>query len=737
MKRILSAIMLISVLALASCGMESKSDIDKKVDELLSKMTLHEKVGQMNQLSGGAWLVDQAAKGEVGSILNCVDPAEINAVQKAAVEQSRLGIPILVSRDVIHGFRTIFPIPIGQAATFDPAIVEKGAHIAAVEATASGVRWTFSPMLDIARDPRWGRVAEGSGEDPYLDALMGVAMVKGYQGDDLSDPTSMAACIKHFVGYGAAEGGRDYNTTMISERSLRNTYFPAFKAAAEAGAATLMTSFNEIDGIPSTGNKWLLKDILRDEWGWDGMVVTDWNSAGEMIAHGFSRDLKHTAEQAINAGVDMDMMSYGFIQYVEELVKEGKVSEKEIDRAVRNILKLKFELGLFEHPYVDETASAKVDYAPEHLEAAKQCAIESAVLIKNNGVLPLAGAKTILVTGPLADAPHEQMGTWAFDGQKEHTLTPLAALRQEYDVIWEPGLDYSRDKDRSDFAKVRIAASRADAAVVFVGEEAILSGEAHSLSKLNLQGAQSELIAEVAKSGKPVVVVVIAGRPLTIERDLANCDAMLYSFHPGTMGGPALADLIKGKAVPSGKLPMTFLRDAGQAPFYYNHNNSGRPCNGTETLLDDIPMAAGQTSLGCTSYYLDTGYGPLFPFGYGLSYTSFEYGKPVVENAELGRDDVLRVSFDLKNTGKYEGTEVAQLYVQDKVGSVVRPVRELKRFERVNLAPGESRKVTFELPVAELAFWNFDMEYVVEPGDFRLWVAGDSASGTPIDFVVK
>ena len=737
MKRILNAIMLISVLALASCSMESKSDIDKKVDELLSKMTLHEKVGQMNQLSGGAWLVDQAAKGEVGSILNCVDPAEINAVQKAAVEQSRLGIPILVSRDVIHGFRTIFPIPIGQAATFDPAIVEKGARIAAVEATASGVRWTFSPMLDIARDPRWGRVAEGSGEDPYLDALMGVAMVKGYQGDDLSDPTSMAACIKHFVGYGAAEGGRDYNTTMISERSLRNTYFPAFKAAAEAGAATLMTSFNEIDGIPSTGNKWLLKDILRDEWGWDGMVVTDWNSAGEMIAHGFSRDLKHTAEQAINAGVDMDMMSYGFIQYVEELVKEGKVSEKEIDRAVRNILKLKFELGLFEHPYVDETASAKVDYAPEHLEAAKQCAIESAVLIKNNGVLPLAGAKTILVTGPLADAPHEQMGTWAFDGQKEHTLTPLAALRQEYDVIWEPGLDYSRDKDRSDFAKVRIAASRADAAVVFVGEEAILSGEAHSLSNLNLQGAQSELIAEVAKSGKPVVVVVIAGRPLTIERDLANCDAMLYSFHPGTMGGPALADLIKGKAVPSGKLPMTFLRDAGQAPFYYNHNNSGRPCNGTETLLDDIPMAAGQTSLGCTSYYLDTGYGPLFPFGYGLSYTSFEYGKPVVENAELGRDDVLRVSFDLKNTGKYEGTEVAQLYVQDKVGSVVRPVRELKRFERVNLAPGESRKVTFELPVAELAFWNFDMEYVVEPGDFRLWVAGDSASGTPIDFVVK
>lgn len=715
-----------------------KSEVDIKVDELLSQMTLREKVGQMNQLSGGAWLVDQAAKGEVGSILNCVDPAEINAVQKAAVEQSRLGIPVLVSRDVIHGFRTIFPIPLGLAATFDPEIVEQGARIAAVEATASGVRWTFSPMLDVARDPRWGRVAEGSGEDPYLDVQMGLAMVRGYQGDDLSDPTAMAACIKHFVGYGAAEGGRDYNSTMISERSLRNTYFPAFKATAEAGAATLMTSFNEIDGIPSTGNRWLLKDVLRDEWGWDGMVVTDWNSAGEMIAHGFSNDLKHSAEQAINAGVDMDMMSYGFIQYVEELVSEGKVSEKEIDRAVRNILKLKFELGLFENPYVDETLPAKVNYAPDHLAAAKQAAVESAVLLKNKGnVLPLDKAKTILVTGPLADAPYEQMGTWAFDGQQEHTVTPLAALREEYNVIWEPGLKYSRDKDKSSFGKVRRAAAKADAAVVFVGEESILSGEAHSLSSLDLQGAQSELIAEVAKSGKPVVVVVMAGRPLTIERDLANCDAMLYSFHPGTMGGPALADLIKGKAVPSGKTPMTFLRDAGQAPFYYNHNNTGRPCNGTETLLEDIPIAAGQTSLGCTSYYLDTGYGPLIPFGFGLSYTTFEYGDPVLENAEVGTDDVIRASVELKNTGRYEGAEVVQLYIRDLVGSVVRPVKELKGFKRVNLAPGMAAKVEFELPVSELAFWNIDMDYVVEPGDFQLWIAGDSASGNPVEFTVK
>lgn len=737
MNRIIRNILSVAVLVLAGCSSAPQTETDRKVEELLSQMTLHEKIGQMNQLSGGAWLADQAAKGEVGSILNCVDPAEINAVQRAAVEESRLGIPILVARDVIHGFRTIFPIPLGLASTFDPEIVEEGARVAAVEATASGIRWTFSPMLDVARDPRWGRVAEGSGEDPYLDVQMGLAMVRGYQGEDLSNPASMAACIKHFVGYGAAEGGRDYNSTMISERSLRNTYFPAFKATADAGAATLMTSFNEIDGIPSTGNKWLLKDILRDEWGWDGMVVTDWNSAGEMIAHGFSNDLKHTAEQSVNAGVDMDMMSYGFIQYLEELVKEGKVSESEIDRAVRNILKLKFDLGLFENPYVDETASAKVDYAPAHLEAAKQSAIESAILLKNEGdVLPLDKAKTILVTGPLADAPYEQMGTWAFDGQQEHTVTPLTALRQEYDVIWEPGLAYSRDRSTKEFAKVRNAASRAEAAVVFVGEEAILSGEAHSLSNLNLQGAQSELIAEVAKAGKPVVVVVIAGRPLTIERDLENCDAMLYSFHPGTMGGPALADLIKGKANPSGKLPMTFLRDAGQAPFYYNHNNSGRPNNGTETLLYDIPIAAGQTSLGCTSYYLDTGYGPLFPFGYGLSYTSFKYGNPVLDKGEYTENDVIRVSFELKNTGMREGTEVVQLYVQDKVGSVVRPVKELKGFQRVTLAPGESRTVTFELPVSDLAFWNIDMEYVVEKGDFNLWVAGDSASGEPVSFEV-
>lgn len=717
---------------------EGSNEIDRKVEDLLSQMTLEEKIGQMNQVSGGYQFSELIAKGGVGSILNIVDPVEINAVQRVAVEQSRLGIPLLVSRDVIHGFRTIFPIPLGMAATFDPEIVEQGARIAAVEATASGVRWTFSPMLDVARDPRWGRVAEGSGEDTYLDVEMGVAMVKGYQGTDYADPTSLAACVKHFVGYGAAEGGRDYNTTMISERALRNVYFPAFKACIDAGALTLMTSFNDVDGLPSTGNRWLLTDILREEWGFDGMVVTDWNSSGEMIAHGYAEDLKHATELSIAAGVDMDMMSFGFLNHIKELIDEGKLSEEDIDDAVRNILRLKYRLGLFENPYVDESLARKVAYAPEHLAAAKQCAVESAILLQNSdNTLPLKSAKRILLTGPMADAKYDQLGTWAFDGEEQHTVTPLEALRKVFDVVYEPALAYSRDTNRAGIPAAVRAAAGVDAVVVCVGEEAILSGEAHCLSDLNLQGAQSELIRELNKTGKPIVVVVIAGRPLTIERDLKECDAMLYSFHPGTMGGEAIADLITGRAVPSGKTPMTFLKDAGQAPFYYNHPMTGRPNNGSETLLNDIPLKAGQTSLGCTSYYLDTGYGPLFPFGYGLSYTTFEYANVSLDKYELNQSDYIHIDFDLTNTGDYEATEVVQIYVRDLVGSVVRPVKELKGFMRVTLKPGETKHLMYDLPVSDLAFWNRDMEYVVEPGEFQLWVAGDSASGEPLSFEVK
>ena len=720
--------------ALAICGCSEKDETEKKIDDLLSRMTLHEKIGQMNQLSGGDWLTEAAEKGEVGSILNCVDPAEINRIQKAAVERSRLGIPILVSRDVIHGFKTIFPIPLGLAATFDPELVESGARVAAVEAASCGVRWTFSPMLDISRDPRWGRIAESSGEDPYLDAVMGAAMVRGYQGN--GDSTSIAACLKHFVGYGATEGGRDYNTVELSERTLRNVYFPAFQAGVDAGAMTLMTSFNTIDGVPSTGNKWLLQDVLRGEWGFDGMIVTDWNSSGEMIMHGFAKDLKDATDLAVNAGVEMDMMSYGYISFIEELVKEKKISEKQIDDAVRDILRLKFRLGLFDKPYVKEEGSGDVLYAPSHLEAAKQSAIESAILLKNDNALPLKDAKTLLVTGPLADAPYEQMGTWAFDGDETHSVTPLAALKKDYNVIYEPGTAFSRDRSTAGIAKAKAAASRADAIVVFAGEEAILSGEAHCLSDLNLQGVQSELIAAMRQTGKKVIVVVMAGRPLTIGRDLENCDAMLYSFHPGTMGGEAIADLLSGKAVPSGKTPVTFLKTVGQAPMYYNHLNTGRPNTGTETLLMDLPLKAGQTSNGCTSYYLDSGYGPLFPFGYGLSYTTFEYSDLTLDSREYTAADTIKVKFTLKNSGEYAGIEVAQLYVRDLVGSIARPVKELKGFQRVALNAGESKVVDFSLPVSALAFWNINNEYIVEPGDFQLWVATDSASGEPVGFTV-
>lgn len=714
-------------------------EVESRIDKLLSQMTLAEKIGQMNQISAGgdvAYYADAVRGGQIGSILNEVDPVKLNELQRIAVEESRLGIPVLVGRDVIHGFHTVFPIPLGLAATFDPALVEEGARVAAVEASSQGVRWTFSPMLDIARDPRWGRIAEGSGEDVLLDVRMGEAMVRGYQGRT-PDSTSIAACAKHFVGYGAAEGGRDYNSTSLTERQLRNVYLPPFKAAIDAGAMTLMTSFNDNDGVPSTGNTWLVKDVLRGEWGFDGLVVTDWDSMGEMINHGFGTDRKDVAKKAVRAGVDMDMMTFGFISHLEELVKSGDVSVSLIDNAVRNILRVKLLLGLFEHPYVDAAASEAVQYAPEHLDAARRSAEESAILLKNDGILPLAPGTRILVTGPLADAPHDQLGTWAFDGEKSHTVTPLAALRARFPgkVTYVPGLTYSREK-KENFADVVAAARRADVVLAFLGEEAILSGEAHALAKLDLQGSQSELLKALKGSGKPVVAVVMAGRPLTIEDDLENGNAFLYSFHPGTMGGEALANLIFGDVNPSGKTPVTFLRTVGQAPLYYSHNNTGRPYNG-ELLLENIELEAGQTSLGNTSYYLDYGAYPLFPFGYGLSYTTFEYSDISLDNTVYGGDGVIKVSFTLSNTGKYDGTEVAQVYVRDLVGSVARPVRELKNFERVSLKAGESRRVEMEVPVQSLAFFGLDGEYKVESGDFLLWVAGDSASGSPVAFKVN
>ena len=745
MRILLPALVLVMTV---SCGprevrstVNAGADVERQIDQLLAKMTLAEKIGQMNQVSAGGDVsryAESLRNGQVGSILNEVDPARINEFQRIAVEESRLGIPLLVGRDVIHGFHTVFPIPLGLAATFDPELVEEGARVAAAEAVAQGIRWTFSPMLDIARDPRWGRMAEGSGEDPWLDARMGEAMVRGYQGE-VPGPSSMAACVKHFAGYGAAEGGRDYNSTFLTERQLRNVILPPFEAAVKAGALTLMTSFNDNDGIPSTANSFLLKDILRNEWGFGGLVVTDWNSMGEMIAHGFGTDRKEVARLAANAGVDMDMMTFGFLSHLEELVRSGQVKEAVIDEAVRNILRVKFVLGLFEHPYVDEAAAASVQYAPAHLETARKTAEESVILLKNDGLLPLRSdrIRTILVTGPMADAPHDQLGTWSFDGEKSHTVTPLKALRERFPgkVVYVPGLTYSRQQ-RSRFDDVVAAARRADVVLAFLGEEAILSGEAHSLADLNLIGSQSELLAALKAAGKPVVATVMAGRPLTIERDLPNCNAMLYAFHPGTMGGPALVNILMGDVNPSGKTPVTFLRTVGQVPMYYSHTMTGRPYNG-ETLLDGIGPEAGQTSLGNTSYYLDAGAYPLFPFGYGLSYTDFTFEDITIDQDSYPVDGTIRVSYTLSNTGRFDGTAVPQVYIRDLVGSLTRPVKELKHFRRVRLGAGESIRLTDEIPVSDLAFWGADGQKKVEPGEFQLWVAGDSASGDPVTFTVR
>lgn len=717
--------------------------IERRIDQLLSKMTLEEKIGQLHQISAydTEAMCGEATVGRIGSILNLVDPVEINKVQRAAVEESRLGIPMIFARDVIHGFHTIFPIPLGQAATFDTELVELGARIAAKEAVASGVRWTFSPMVDISRDSRWGRIAESFGEDPYLTSELAVAMLRGYQEND----KPLAACAKHFVGYGASEGGLDYAPIHITERELRNYYLPPFEALAKAGCMTLMPSFNDNDGIPNAGNRFLLRDVLRGEWGWDGCVVSDWGSVGALVDHGFAADALEASKKGITAGTDVDMMSYSYINNLQALVENGSLDEKVIDESVRNILRLKFRLGLFENPYVDEDNYQEAFYTAEALEAARKAAVESAVLLKNDdNTLPLKSAKgtRVLIAGPLADAPHDQMGTWVFDGQKEHTVTPLAAMRELYGESVRFGysdiLTYSRERCTSlELSTFTAKAALYDAVVLFLGEEAILSGEAHSLVNLDLQGSQSELLKAARRSGKPVIAVVMAGRALTVGKDLENMDALIWSFHPGTMGGPALAQILFGDEVPSGKLPITFPVAAGQEPIYYNAHFPERPASGNEILLNDIPLEAGQTSLGCTAFWLDAGFGPLFPFGYGLSYTTFDYSTPKTDKEVYDKEDTVEISFTLTNSGSCEATEVVQVYVRDVVGSTSRPQKELKAFERITLKAGESREVTISLPVERLAFWNIDMEKVVEPGEFYLWVGGDSVSGEMLSFRVE
>ena len=723
---------------------EKDYEVERKIESLLAKMSLEEKIGQMNQISYSGnieGLTPDITEGKIGSLLNVSNPEVANSLQKLAVEESRLGIPMIFGRDVVHGMKTIFPIPLGQAATFNPELVREGASIAATEARSIGIHWTFAPMLDISRDPRWGRIAESLGEDPYLAGVLGAAMVKGFQGENLSDDNAIAACAKHFAGYGAAEAGRDYNSTNIPPLLMRNIYLRSFEEAVKAGAATIMTSFNDNDGIPSTGNKFLVKDILRDEWKFNGFVVSDWTSITEMIAHGFAENPKEAAEKAVNAGVDMDMVSMAYLQHLQELIKEGKVKEQTIDDAVRSILRIKFRLDLFDNPYVD-TQRASVFYREGFLQKAQKTAEESIILLKNiNNTLPLSSSiRTLAIIGPMADTPHDQLGTWIFDGEKSKTITPLAAITNEYGnrlkVIYEKGLNFSRDRDKSQFGKAIQAARNADATVLFVGEESILSGEAHSLADISLKGAQKELVQELKKAGKPLIIVIMAGRPLTIGDELDAADALLYSFHPGTMGGPAIANILFGQVVPSGKLPVTFPKEVGQIPIYYNHNNTGRPSNKTETLLYNIPLEAGQTSLGNTAYHLDAGFDPLFPFGFGLSYTTFEYDNLQLKASELKENETLEVSFILKNTGNFDATEVTQLYIRDLSASIARPVKELKAFRRIMLKAGESQKVTLSVPVSDLAFFGNDNIRHVEAGAFKVWVGGDSNATLEAGFSV-
>lgn len=741
-KRLFSAFFAACAVASMS-AMLPQAEIDSRVGELLGKMTLEEKIGQLNQLSGYGYapeMVGRIKAGAVGSILNETDPEVVNKLQREAVENSRLGIPLIFARDVIHGFKTIFPIPLGQAASWNPSLVEEGARIAADEASSVGIRWTFSPMVDISRDARWGRIAESFGEDPVLSGRLGVAMVKGYQGDDLSKPNTMAACAKHFAGYGAAESGKDYNTTWIPETLLRDVYLAPFKELADAGAATFMCSFNDINGVPSSGNRVLLEDILRGEWGYDGLMVSDWASIEQMIPHGYSADLRQAAEQAVNAGVDMDMESHAYSRHLRDLVETGTVSEARVDSLVRNVLTLKYRLGLFENPYVD-VASAKRFYAASSLDAARRAVEESAILLKNTtGTLPIDNSKVkkIAVIGPMADAQHDQAGTWVFDLEKERSVTPLTALQQMYgkeNVSYAPGLEHTRDLSTKGFSAAVKAAKKADVVLFFAGEEAVLSGEAHCRADLSLPGAQSELLAALKATGKPVVMIVQAGRQLAIMPESEMADAVVYCFHGGTMTGPALANLLSGEVNFSGRCPVSFPRMSGQEPLYYNRKNTGRPAEGI-TLINDIELEAGQTSTGCTSYFLDAGDGALYPFGYGLSYTTFEYGDPILSATEIPADGSLKVTCTVKNTGSREGSEVAQLYIRDHVASLVRPVRELRDFAKVTLKPGESRTLEFTVTPADLTFHVKGADTVVEPGEFSVWVAPNANEGTAAKFSV-
>jgi beta-glucosidase len=754
-KGLLGAALLALVPCVASAQALVNPATEKKIDALLARMTLDEKVGQLNQYSnpfgdltgpppsqGHQKLVyDQVRQGLVGSMINVNGAEATRKVQQMAVDNSRLKIPLVFGYDVIHGYRTIFPIPLGEAASFDPAAVERSARVAATEAAAAGQHWTFAPMVDVSRDARWGRIMEGSGEDPFLGAQMAAARVRGFQGSDLAALDTVAACAKHYAAYGFAEAGRDYNTVDISEQTLRNVVLPPFKAAADAGAATFMNSFNEIGGIPSTGNPHLQRDILKGEWGFQGFVVSDWGSIGEMIPHGFSADLEQAAQQAITAGSDMDMESRAYVGHLAALVKAGQVDVRLVDDAVRRVLRVKFALGLFDDPYrySDPAREKAATLTPANLAAARDVARRSIVLLKNDGLLPLDKATgSIAVIGPLANDKDSPLGNWRGQGVANSAVSLLegvkAAVSPGTKVVYAEGAKLItgprnfmappvfNTTDRSGFAAAVAAAKGADVVLLAIGEDAFQSGEGRSQAEIGLKGLQEELFRAVWEANKRVVVVLMSGRPLAIAPLAETAPALLETWLLGSQSGHAIADVLFGDYSPSGKLPVSFPRSVGQEPLYYGHKNTGRP--GPEP--------------GVTwSRYTDLPNDPLFPFGYGLSYTSFSYSEPRLSAAEMGRDGQIAVGVTVTNTGKRAGAEIVQLYVRDLVGSVTRPVKELKGFQRVELPPGQSREVTFTIRPADLAFYTAQGRWEAEPGAFEAFVGGNSRDVKEATFTLR
>src|SRR6266446_10397558 len=720
---LLLILVLIVSISPVSAQAPNGSEVERRINELVARMTLAEKLGQLQILDGEAdgkfrpEHLDLIRKGLLGSTLNVRGAARTNELQRIAVEESRLKIPVLFGFDVIHGYRTIFPVPLGEASSWDPALAERSASIAAAEARAAGVHWTFAPMLDIARDARWGRITEGAGEDPYLGAAMARARVLGFQGSDYSKSDKVVATAKHWVAYGAAEAGRDYNTTDVSERSLREIYFPPFKATVDAGVGTFMSAFNDLNGVPSSANPYTLTKVLRGEWKFDGFVVSDYTSVEELINHGLAANEKEAARLALNAGVDMEMVSRNFNQHGPDLLRNGQWSQATIDEAVRRILRIKFRLGLFEHPYVDETRERSVILSSANVAAARELAARSMVLLKNEReMLPLSkGVKSIALIGPLADDQQDLLGSWSGDGQASDAVTLLTGVKAKVSpstkINYAKGCDVNGISTEGFDEAVRVA-RESDVVIVAVGESAGMSGEASSRSSLDLPGQQLDLVKALHAAGKPMIVVLMNGRPLTINWIAENTPAILETWFAGTQGGNAIADVLFGDVNPGGKLPVTFPRSVGQEPLYYNHMNTGRPPNANEKY---------------TSKYLDVTWTPLFPFGYGLSYTQFRLSNLQLSATRIRPDGRVTVSFEVENTGQRTGDEVVQLYIRDIAASVIRPVKELKGFQRITLRPGEKRRIEFMLMPEHLGFYNREMRFVVEPGQFKVMVGTSSA----------